>query len=235
MAPKLLFFLVLSGAPGEIRTPDLLIRSQSLYPAELRAHKSGPMRNPNAKPYTDYQGFNPGAIKPSRSGCWLLGRGDQRQLLRNLEARQPYQPCHRRGVQPGCVVLHQQCLRSAVNRDPPHSVNVACAGQGRGHSFRRRCRVAIKNIYGGHASIIAKQPSGPGPSLLGTGDVGTIQRTRRRRNPTCSMSSALPKHTAKATSASRGSAGRSSPAGQCTCSGSHRCDRSGTSPATYRY
>ena len=26
------------GAPGEIRTPGLLIRSQSLYPAELRAH-----------------------------------------------------------------------------------------------------------------------------------------------------------------------------------------------------
>jgi site-specific recombinase XerD len=30
--------LTLNGAPGEIRTPDLLIRSQSLYPAELRAH-----------------------------------------------------------------------------------------------------------------------------------------------------------------------------------------------------
>jgi hypothetical protein len=28
-----------SGAPGEIRTPDLLIRSQTLYPSELRAHK----------------------------------------------------------------------------------------------------------------------------------------------------------------------------------------------------
>src|ERR1700738_4244523 len=28
----------LAGAPGEIRTPGLLIRSQSLYPAELRAH-----------------------------------------------------------------------------------------------------------------------------------------------------------------------------------------------------
>ncbi len=25
------------GAPGEARTPDLLIRSQPLYPAELRA------------------------------------------------------------------------------------------------------------------------------------------------------------------------------------------------------
>ena len=30
--------LLESGAPGEIRTPDLLLRRQSLYPAELRAH-----------------------------------------------------------------------------------------------------------------------------------------------------------------------------------------------------
>ena len=28
-----------SNAPGEIRTPDPLIRSQMLYPAELRAHE----------------------------------------------------------------------------------------------------------------------------------------------------------------------------------------------------
>jgi hypothetical protein len=27
------------GAPGEIRTPGLLVRSQALYPAELRARK----------------------------------------------------------------------------------------------------------------------------------------------------------------------------------------------------
>ena len=27
-----------NGAPGEIRTPDLLVRSQALYPTELRAH-----------------------------------------------------------------------------------------------------------------------------------------------------------------------------------------------------
>jgi hypothetical protein len=26
------------GAPGEIRTPDLMLRRHSLYPAELRAH-----------------------------------------------------------------------------------------------------------------------------------------------------------------------------------------------------
>jgi hypothetical protein len=30
----------LSGAPGEIRTPDLLVRSQTLYPTELRARFS---------------------------------------------------------------------------------------------------------------------------------------------------------------------------------------------------
>jgi hypothetical protein len=29
--------LDLTGAPGEIRTPDLLVRSQTLYPTELRA------------------------------------------------------------------------------------------------------------------------------------------------------------------------------------------------------
>ncbi len=28
----------MNGAPGEIRTPDRLVRSQVLYPAELRAH-----------------------------------------------------------------------------------------------------------------------------------------------------------------------------------------------------
>src|SRR5437868_11877080 len=30
-----------TGAPGEIRTPDLLLRRQSLYPAELRARSEG--------------------------------------------------------------------------------------------------------------------------------------------------------------------------------------------------
>ena len=29
---------LLYGAPGAIRTPDRLVRSQVLYPAELRAH-----------------------------------------------------------------------------------------------------------------------------------------------------------------------------------------------------
>ena len=33
--------LILYGAPGEIRTPDPLVRSQILYPTELRAREAG--------------------------------------------------------------------------------------------------------------------------------------------------------------------------------------------------
>ena len=36
--PSLLTQAGENGAPGEIRTPDRLVRSQVLYPAELRAH-----------------------------------------------------------------------------------------------------------------------------------------------------------------------------------------------------
>ena len=36
---ELIFFIIyLYWTPGEIRTPDPLVRSQVLYPAELRAH-----------------------------------------------------------------------------------------------------------------------------------------------------------------------------------------------------
>ena len=33
-----MIFTSLVGAPGKIRTPDPLVRSQVLYPAELQAH-----------------------------------------------------------------------------------------------------------------------------------------------------------------------------------------------------
>ena len=33
------------GAPGEIRTPDLVVRSHTLYPAELRAHSNNIIEN----------------------------------------------------------------------------------------------------------------------------------------------------------------------------------------------
>ena len=31
-------YWIFIGGPGGIRTPDLLVRSQTLYPAELRSH-----------------------------------------------------------------------------------------------------------------------------------------------------------------------------------------------------
>src|SRR5271154_5412802 len=37
-----------NGAPGGTRTPDLLVRSQTLYPAELRAHSRQILSQPRA-------------------------------------------------------------------------------------------------------------------------------------------------------------------------------------------
>jgi hypothetical protein len=42
-----------TGAPGEIRTPDLLVRSQTLYPTELRARK------PTRIVLAEREGFEP--------------------------------------------------------------------------------------------------------------------------------------------------------------------------------
>ena len=41
LAVLLMQSLILYGAPGEIRTPDPLVRSQILYPTELRAREAG--------------------------------------------------------------------------------------------------------------------------------------------------------------------------------------------------
>jgi hypothetical protein len=50
--------LYLNGAPGVIRTPDLLIRSQSLYPAELRAHKKSSATSGIAQQLTNHCQIN---------------------------------------------------------------------------------------------------------------------------------------------------------------------------------
>ena len=61
-------FSAFAGAPGKIRTPDLLIRSQTLYPAELLARsflyspESAPLAN-EGKParVADLKNFSPDA------------------------------------------------------------------------------------------------------------------------------------------------------------------------------
>jgi hypothetical protein len=55
------------GAPGEIRTPGLLVRSQTLYPAELRAHIS---RGANSYDDTNFRAI---------SQCWRLATRDRKQ------------------------------------------------------------------------------------------------------------------------------------------------------------
>jgi hypothetical protein len=55
--------LLKSGAPGEIRTPDLLLRRQSLYPAELRARAGD-----SISLHADTQGINRGAFGKNSLG-----------------------------------------------------------------------------------------------------------------------------------------------------------------------
>ncbi len=47
---SLIFYFTLNGAPERIRTSDHLVRSQVLYPAELRAQNGGEggIRTPDA-------------------------------------------------------------------------------------------------------------------------------------------------------------------------------------------
>ena len=52
------------GAPGEIRTPGLLVRSQALYPTELRAHAEGREYYHSALPGTP----SPGRRRPHGAG-----------------------------------------------------------------------------------------------------------------------------------------------------------------------
>ena len=45
MLYKILADIIIFGTPREIRTPDLLLRRQLLYPAELLAHMHQPLNS----------------------------------------------------------------------------------------------------------------------------------------------------------------------------------------------
>src|ERR1044072_6517966 len=64
------------GAPGEIRTPDLLLRRQPLYPAELRAHVC-----------TVYMG---------------KGKGSNVEVSPQESTRGRLDPCHARSLEGSC-------------------------------------------------------------------------------------------------------------------------------------
>jgi hypothetical protein len=104
--------LVLNGAPGEIRTPDHLVRSQVLYPAELRARgsklRARILPQPFLRPRTKIRpcssrGYGI-ALVPARASChWLSGPFDDRHAWHFREMR---------GFQPGRYVCHLSGTRS---------------------------------------------------------------------------------------------------------------------------
>ncbi len=84
-----LVVLIVCGAPGEIRTPDRLVRSQVLYPTELRAR--GTQSNFTALPAADAEGLSSGAPGEIRTPDRLV----RSQVLYPTELRAP---CDRSGI-----------------------------------------------------------------------------------------------------------------------------------------
>ena len=84
-----LVVLTVYGAPGEIRTPDRLVRSQVLYPTELRAR--GTLSNFTALPAADAEGLSSGAPGEIRTPDRLV----RSQVLYPTELRAP---CDRSGI-----------------------------------------------------------------------------------------------------------------------------------------
>ena len=62
-------FIRENGAPGGTRTPDLLVRSQTLYPAELRAHRETQ--------------FSIGAKSPPTRRATRMRRASERKAIAN--------------------------------------------------------------------------------------------------------------------------------------------------------
>jgi hypothetical protein len=58
------------GAPGEIRTPGLLVRSQTLYPAELRAHSCKFSNHNTLRPHLREEEMQPFSYIGYKNSGW---------------------------------------------------------------------------------------------------------------------------------------------------------------------
>jgi hypothetical protein len=69
---KVMRNLLKTGAPGEIRTPDLLLRRQSLYPAELRARTHKLVYRAAGKPSMPSYKVKPQGGTERFRACWTV-------------------------------------------------------------------------------------------------------------------------------------------------------------------
>ena len=140
-------FAQVNGAPGEIRTPGLLIRSQSLYPAELRAHLGSGLNlcqsNKNSRTVQS-------AASDRRSRFSHRKRWNQGQFLFNFEPRLANQLGHGGCVQSRRVVLHAERAGRTVKRKASDAVNLPRVRERKSHSLRRRSGIPKEDIYRGH-------------------------------------------------------------------------------------
>ena len=166
-----IYIEALNGAPGRIRTSGLLIRSQSLYPAELRAHFELARLNRDCVRKNLIQSINKPAMAQMREPIplSLRGRGDgfrfrsrrrnKRKLFNEFKAGAAQQVCNGRAGEPGGVVFHAHGARFAVEMNLPDAVDLAHAADGERNGFSGLLGVAEENFDGGHRGMI-KQGTG---------------------------------------------------------------------------
>src|SRR5215469_9223277 len=107
------FVIERNGAPGRTRTSDPLVRSQMLYPTELRARVK--------------TAYSTGLLyRSSGSRCRRrLWSSEHWKLLYDIKTSAAKQLVNRRLVEAGCVVLYPYSLLGLVESNATNSINLA--------------------------------------------------------------------------------------------------------------
>src|SRR6185312_10379121 len=135
------------GAPGEIRTPDPLVRSQMLYPAELRARGEG----------VQHSRFAVCWQMELLLGCrcrFRLGEREHGHGFDDIEAR-PAQKLVNGGLaEAGSIVLDADRLLVFAELDAADAVDFADFGDGEGGCLGGTRSIAIQDVKLGHKTMI---------------------------------------------------------------------------------
>ena len=120
--------LLWHGAPGGTRTPDLLIRSQSLYPAELLAHEhltcQSIIAHPAGKCKHNFQILSPILVGWIRAGLRIRPNSSQLARFPCGENGLPHQCAHWFAMT--CRRRRRCCGCKGVFRQYPGSARELC-------------------------------------------------------------------------------------------------------------
>ena len=140
-----------NGAPGRIRTSGLLVRSQLLYPAELRVHMPGA----GQRPVWNFPSLATDRIAGKSGLCRRSFRSrfvgnDLAGRLSEIETCAAQELANDGIGKPGRVVLNLNGAIAFVQVDPPDAVNLAQTVQSESRGFAGRRGKVVGDVELGH-------------------------------------------------------------------------------------